>query len=211
MKMNLQNATKVALTSLLLCTPALITSPAISVSATTSSHKPNWHTDKSWSKKLANAGYVFKLPYAQKGALYKNNGTSYSKKTLQKIINQNILFKVKNVKVIHNGVSVNLVSKDGKYKGYTTYVNAIYNKNLLNEDLQPLIKAELSVMHAKDNGKPTEKLLSRAKTLAAGLTGQNRKIALTSIKQLKQFIKRGTMAETPVLLIGKYPGDLLSE
>lgn len=203
--------TKAALVSVLFCAPIVAASPASNVSATTNSHKAGWHTNKSWSKRLAKAGYVFRLTNASKGALYRNNGKSYSKKILRKIINNNTLFKVEQVRIIHNGVFVSLVSKDGKYTGYTTYVNAIYNKDLLNEDLKPLIKAELSVMQAKDNGKPTDELLNQAETLAVELTGHNRKIALTSINQLKGFIKRGTVAETPVLLIGAYPGSALDK
>ncbi|WEV36716.1 hypothetical protein [Lactobacillus sp. ESL0677] len=169
--------------------------------------------DKVWTKKLAKAGYVFELPNSKKGALYKNTaakgGKSYSKKILKRILKQHTLFKVRKLTRVKNGISVDLISKNGKYKGYTTYVNGIYNKNLLNQNLQPLINAELSTMDAKDNNKPTAALLEQAQTLATALTGKDKQIADTSIKQLKCFLKHDDLSETPVLLIGKYPSDLL--
>ncbi|WEV38649.1 hypothetical protein OZX58_07920 [Lactobacillus sp. ESL0680] len=171
-------------------------------------------SSKAWTKKLAEAGYVFELPNSNKGALYKNTaakgGKPYTKKVLEKILKQHTLFKVKKLTKVKNGISVDLVSKNGKYKGYTTYINGIYNKNLSNKDLQPLINAELSAIDAKDNNKPTSALLEQAQTLASGLTGKNKQIADTSIKQLKQFLKHDDLSETPVLLIGKYPSNLLA-
>ncbi|WEV43719.1 hypothetical protein OZX56_00325 [Lactobacillus sp. ESL0684] len=176
---------------------------------------PKRVTDKAWTKKLANAGYVFELPHATKGALYKNTaangGKSYSKKVLKKLVKNHTLFKVKRLSTIKNGISVDLVSKDGKYKGYTNYINGIRNKNLSNKALQPLIKAELRVMTAKDSNEPTSDLLNQVQVLASKLTGKNRKIANTSVKQLKQFLKNNTLSETPVLLIGKYPDGSLEK
>lgn len=171
-------------------------------------------TNKAWTKKLAKAGYVFVLPHAGKGVLYKNTaakgGKSYSRKVLKKLVKNHTLFKVRKLTTIKNSISVDLISKDGKYKGYTNYVNGIYNKNLFNKDLQPLINAELKVMDAKDNNEPTSALLEQAQTLASELTGKNKQIADTSIKQLKRYLKHKDISETPILLIGKYPGDLLA-
>lgn len=163
------------------------------------------YSQKTLSKKFAQAGYVFKLTDATKGALYKSTGKPYSTKVIKKIVKNNTLFKVKKVWSIHNGMFVDLVSKDGKYKGYTTYLTGIYNKNTEDEKLKPLVQAELDVTTARDNNKPTAELLAKAETLANELTGYEKKIALTSIKELKEFVKYGTMGEIPVLLIGKYP------
>ena len=163
------------------------------------------YSQKTLSKKFAKAGYVFKLTDATKGALYKSTGKPYSTKVIKKIVKNNTLFKVKKVWSIHNGMFVDLVSKDGKYKGYTTYLTGIYNKNTEDEKLKPLVQAELDVTTARDNNKPTAELLAKAETLANELTGYEKKIALTSIKELKEFVKYGTMGEIPVLLIGKYP------
>lgn len=169
--------------------------------------KPKLVTNKVWTKRLAKAGYVFVLPYAVKGVLYKNTaakgGKSYSRKLLKKLVKNHTLFKVRKLSTIKNGIFVDLISKDGKYKGYTTYVNGIYNKNLFSKDLQPLINSELKVMAAKDNNEPTSALLEQAQTLASELTGKNKQIADTSIKQLKRYLKHSDLSETPVLLIGK--------
>ena len=171
----------------------------------TSAEKLFHYSQKTLSKKFAKAGYVFKLTDATKGALYKSTGKPYSTKVIKKIVKNNTLFKVKKVWSIHNGMFVDLVSKDGKYKGSTTYLTGIYNKNTEDEKLQPLVQAELDVTTARDNNKPTAELLAKAETLANELTGHEKKIALTSIKELKEFVKYGTMGEIPVLLIGKYP------
>lgn len=65
-------------------------------------------------------------------------------------------------------------------------------------------------MEAKDNNEPTSALLEQAQTLASELTGKNKQIADTSIKQIKRYLKHKDISETPILLIGKYPGDLLA-
>ncbi|BDR61083.1 hypothetical protein [Lactobacillus xylocopicola] len=209
----MKKVAKVLLTALLLAVSVAVSFPTNNVIAADAKTPKavRYDTDKAWTRKLAKAGYVFMLPNADKGALIKANGNSYSKKTLNKIVNNFTLFKVKRIKSVHNGVFADLVSKNGKYKGSTTYVNGFYNKNLLNEKLELLINVELTVMNAKDLGKPTDGLLTQAEAIAAGLTGQNKKIALTSIRQLKDYIKWGTMAETPVLLVGRYPGNVLEE
>ncbi|WEV44192.1 hypothetical protein OZX56_02895 [Lactobacillus sp. ESL0684] len=180
----------------------------ISAQAETTRHL----SDKAWTKKLANAGYVFELPDATKGALYKNTaakgGKSYSKKVLKKLVKNHTLFKVKKLSTVKNGISVDLVSKDGKYKGYTNYINGIYNKNLLNKKLQPLINLELKAIDEKDK-KVAKADVAKVSKLAKQLTGKNKKVANTSINQLKQFLKNKDLSETPVLLIGKYPGNIL--
>ena len=143
--------------------------------------------------------------------MYKPNGKPYGKKSLKKIVKSNTLFKVKKVRLIHNNVFVDLVSKNGKLKGYTSYINGIYNRNLDNPKLLPLIEAELGVMTAKVNQNPTADLLGQAQNEAAKLTGKEKKIADLSLKQLKEFVEYGTVAETPVLLIGRYPGSVVEK
>ncbi|MDF7671747.1 hypothetical protein PT281_00410 [Lactobacillus sp. ESL0701] len=197
---------KLILTAVLMTTTLSITDLTSKTTVSAQSILSSSLSSKAWTKKLAKAGYVFELPNSSKGALYKNTaakgGKPYTKKVLERILNQHTLFKVKKLTKVKNGISVDLVSKNGKYKGYTTYINGIYNKNLSNKDLQPLINVELSVMEAKDNNKPTSVLLEQVQTLASGLTGKNKQIADTSIKQLKQFLKHDDLSETPVLLIG---------
>ncbi|WP_223894463.1 hypothetical protein [Lactobacillus helsingborgensis] len=207
MKFKLHSLSKTFIAAVLLSVPVGSTLAVNNVFAKTDVVKaaPYHYSNKDLTNKFSRAGYVFKLIDAEDGALIKTNGKSYSPKVLQKIVKNNTLFKVKKVRPIHNGMLVDLVSKDGKYKGTTVYLNGIYNKHAHDKKLQPLIKAELSVMTAKDNKKPTAKLLGKAEALANKLTGREKKIALTSIKQVKEFIKYGTLGEIPVLLIGLYP------
>lgn len=214
MKLKLVRISKIALAAVLLCAPiAAVATSSNVISAKTAANKktPYHYSTKAWTKKLAKAGYSFKLPNAAKGALYKPNGKPYGKKSLKKIVKSNTLFKVKKVRLIHNNVFVDLVSKNGKFKGYTSYINGIYNKNLDNPKLQPLIEAELGVMTAKVNQNPTADLLGQAQNEAAKLTGKEKKIADLSLKQLKEFVEYGTVAETPVLLIGRYPGSVVEK
>ena len=207
MKKDFHKFSKTVIAAALLSLPvgAVFSVNNVNAKTVTSAEKLFHYSQKTLSKKFAKAGYVFKLTDATKGALYKSTGKPYSTKVIKKIVKNNTLFKVKKVWSIHNGMFVDLVSKDGKYKGYTTYLTGIYNKNTEDEKLQPLVQAELDVTTARDNNKPTAELLAKAETLANELTGYEKKIALTSIKELKEFVKYGTMGEIPVLLIGKYP------
>lgn len=207
MKKDFHKFSKTIIAAALLSVPvgAVFSVNNVNAKTVTSAEKLFHYSQKTLSKKFAKAGYVFKLTDATKGALYKSTGKPYSTKVIKKIVKNNTLFKVKKVWSIHNGMFVDLVSKDGKYKGYTTYLTGIYNKNTEDEKLQPLVQAELDVTTARDNNKPTAELLAKAETLANELTGYEKKIALTSIKELKEFVKYGTMGEIPVLLIGKYP------
>lgn len=207
MKKDFHKFSKTVIAAALLSLPvgAVFSVNNVGAKTVTSAEKLFHYSQKTLSKKFAKAGYVFKLTDATKGALYKSTGKPYSTKVIKKIVKNNTLFKVKKVWSIHNGMFVDLVSKDGKYKGYTTYLTGIYNKNTEDEKLKPLVQAELDVTTARDNNKPTAELLAKAETLANELTGYEKKIALTSIKELKEFVKYGTMGEIPVLLIGKYP------
>lgn len=207
MKKDFHKFSKTVIAAALLSLPvgAVFSVNNVEAKTVTSAETVFHYSQKTLSKKFAKAGYVFKLTDATKGALYKSTGKPYSTKVIKKIVKNNTLFKVKKVWSIHNGMFVDLVSKDGKYKGYTTYLTGIYNKNTEDEKLKPLVQAELDVTTARDNNKPTAELLAKAETLANELTGHEKKIALTSIKELKEFVKYGTMGEIPVLLIGKYP------
>ncbi|MCO6534603.1 hypothetical protein [Lactobacillus sp.] len=206
MKTGIKKVTKLAVLTALCGIANSTILPASDVAAATTVKAP-YSTAKKWTTKLAKAGYVFELPNAVKGALYHQSGKPYRQKTLKKIVKNQTLFKVKRVNKIHNGVSVDLVSKNGKYKGNTVYINGILNHNSKIKELQPLIKAELRVMEARGDQRPTAELLKQVEQIATGLTGKNKQLALTSIKQLKEFIKYGTMAETPDLLIGSWPND----
>lgn len=128
MKTGIKKVTKLAVLTALCGIANSTILPASDVAAATTVKAP-YSTAKKWTAKLAKAGYVFELPNAEKGALYHQSGKPYRQKTLKKIVKNQTLFKVKRVNKIHNGVSVDLVSKNGKYKGNTVYINGILNHN----------------------------------------------------------------------------------
>ena len=164
-------------------------------------------SDKTWSKKLAKAGYVFKLTKdevsADGGLFQKKHGLSkdYSVKYAKKIFAKNMLFKIDRVKSEKNGSSVHIVSKNGKYKFWTNFLTGTYNVNGLRKALKPLIKAEAEVIHTTSKEKKT-KMLVTAEKLANKLKGSDKKLAQESITQLKQWIDNEVYANIPVLLIG---------
>ena len=164
-------------------------------------------SDKTWSNKLAKAGYVFKLTKdevsADGGLFQKKHGLSkdYSLKYAKKIFAKNMLFKIDRVKSEKNGSSVHIVSQNGKYKFWTNFLTGTYNVNGLRKALKPLIKAEAEVIHTTSKEKKT-KMLVTAEKLANKLKGSDKKLAQESIIQLKQWIDNEVYANIPVLLIG---------
>lgn len=159
--------------------------------------------NEAWTNKLAKAGYTFKLAKgAGKDSLYPElNAKPYSKKYVQKLVKKNVVFKIDQAKEIKNGSFVHLVSKNGKYHGWTDFASGVYNKRKTVKALKPLIKAEKKVISATDT-KKAEQYFGKAKKLAAKLTGHNKKLAKTSIKQLQEWLNSPTYANLPVLLIG---------
>ena len=140
-------------------------------------------SDKTWSNKLAKAGYVFKLTKdevsADGGLFQKKHGLSkdYSVKYAKKIFAKNMLFKIDRVKSEKNGSSVHIVSQNGKYKFWTNFLTGTYNVNGLRKALKPLIKAEAEVIHTTSKEKKT-KMLVTAEKLANKLKGSDKKFLL---------------------------------
>ena len=135
-------------------------------------------SDKTWSKKLAKAGYVFKL-------------------TKDEVSADGGLFQRKNGSLVH------IVSQNGKYKFWTNFLTGTYNVNGLRKALKPLIKAEAEVIHTTSKEKKT-KMLVTAEKLANKLKGSDKKLAQESIIQLKQWIDNKVFANIPTLLIGNF-------
>ena len=166
-------------------------------------------SDKTWSNKLAKAGYVFKLTKdevsADGGLFQKKHGLSkdYSVKYAKKIFAKNMLFKIDRVKSEKNGSSVHIVSQNGKYKFWTNFLTGTYNVNGLRKALKPLIKAEAEVIHTTPKEKIAKKLVT-AEKLANKLKGSDKKLAQESIIQLKQWIDNKVFANIPTLLIGNF-------
>ena len=166
-------------------------------------------SDKTWSNKLAKAGYVFKLAKniaTTDGGLYqRKNGLlkDYSLKYAKKIFAKNMLFKIDRVKSEKNGSSVHIVSKNGKYKFWTNFLTGTYNVNGLRKSLKPLIKTEVEMITNTPKEKIAKKLVT-AEKLANKLKGSDKKLAQESITQLKQWIDNEVFANIPTLLIGSF-------
>ena len=166
-------------------------------------------SDKTWSSKLAKAGYVFKLAKdevsADGGLFQRKNGLvkEYSVKYAKKIFAKNMLFKIDRVKSEKNGSSVHIVSKNGKYKFWTNFLTGTYNVNGLRKALKPLIKTEVEMITNTPKEKIAKKLVT-AEKLANKLKGSDKKLAQESITQLKQWIDNKVFANIPTLLIGNF-------
>ena len=166
-------------------------------------------SDKTWSSKLAKAGYVFKLAKdevsADGGLFQRKNGLvkEYSVKYAKKIFAKNMLFKIDRVKSEKNGSSVHIVSQNGKYKFWTNFLTGTYNVNGLRKALKPLIKTEVEMITNTPKEKIAKKLVT-AEKLANKLKGSDKKLAQESIIQLKQWIDNKVFANIPTLLIGNF-------
>jgi len=164
-------------------------------------------SDKTWSSKLAKAGYVFKLAKdevsADGGLFQRKNGLAkeYSVKYAKKIFAKNMLFKIDRAISIKNGSLVHIVSQNGKYKFWTNFLTGTYNVNGLRKALKPLIKTEVEMITNTPKEKIAKKLVT-AEKLANKLKGSDKKLAQESITQLKQWIDNEVFANIPVLLIG---------
>ena len=166
-------------------------------------------SDKTWSSKLAKAGYVFKLAKdevsADGGLFQRKNGLvkEYSVKYAKKIFAKNMLFKIDRVKSEKNGSLVHIVSQNGKYKFWTNFLTGTYNVNGLRKALKPLIKTEVEMITNTPKEKIAKKLVT-AEKLANKLKGSDKKLAQESIIQLKQWIDNKVFANIPTLLIGNF-------
>ena len=166
-------------------------------------------SDKTWSSKLAKAGYVFKLAKdevsADGGLFQRKNGLvkEYSVKYAKKIFAKNMLFKIDRAISVENGSLVHIVSQNGKYKFWTNFLTGTYNVNGLRKALKPLIKTEVEMITNTPKEKIAKKLVT-AEKLANKLKGSDKKLAQESITQLKQWIDNKVFANIPTLLIGNF-------
>ena len=166
-------------------------------------------SDKTWSNKLAKAGYVFKLTKdvaTDDGGLFqRKNGLlkEYSLKYAKKVFAKNMLFKIDRAISIENGSLVHIVSQNGKYKFWTNFLTGTYNVNGHRKSLKPLIKIEAEIVTNTSKEKIAEKLVT-AEKLANKLKGSDKKLAQESITQLKQWIDNKVYANIPTLLIGNF-------
>ena len=99
------------------------------------------------------------------------------------------------------------VSESGKYRGWVDDTT-LYNKHYTDKSLQPVIKMEKKAINVlggaptttKANRERSRRYLSKALLNAQQLHGNERKIAINSVKQTKSYVKTFNVARTPTLL-----------
>lgn len=164
-------------------------------------------TDKQASKRLAKAGYVFCLNRDARMSVHAHKAEILPKKEVEQLANNQVLFKVDRVSSLRNGVQVHLVDQTGQYKGWVNIVSDLFNINSEKKSLQPLIKAELKVMDYADimNMKAAKKQMKKVTKIASKLTGNDKAIGQTSVKELQKWLGAMEYKDIPALLIGEYP------
>lgn len=164
-----------------------------------------------WTNKLSQENYVFKLK--KHAVVFSEFGqsktTAYDQKFIQSLIDKNVHFKITEAITPKNGAIVHIVDKTGKIQGWVSPISDIYNINSKRKSLRPLVKAELKAMNLQDKKqkKLALKSLSKAEKISKKLHSKNKKIAKTSIKQLKTWMKQEKYQNIPTLLIGEYPNN----
>lgn len=164
-----------------------------------------------WTNKLSQENYVFKLK--KHAVVFSEFGqsktTAYDQKFIQSLIDKNVHFKITEAMTPKNGAIVHIVDKTGKIQGWVSPISDIYNINSKRKSLRPLVKAELKAMNLQDKKqkKLALKSLSKAEKISKKLHSKNKKIAKTSIKQLKTWMKQEKYQNIPTLLIGEYPNN----
>ena len=194
-----------AVTLFSIATGALAT--AVVDASSNTEQKQEGKTDKQASKRLAKAGYVFRLNQDARISLHAHKAATLPKEEVKQLINDRVLFKIDQVSSLRNGVQVHLVDQTGKHQGWVNIVSDLYNINSKKKGLRPLIKAELKVMDYADimNMKAAKKQMKKVTKIANKLTGTDKAIGQTSVKELQKWLGAMEYKDIPALLIGEYP------
>lgn len=165
------------------------------------------------AKRLKKAGYVFQL--TKTATLFpkftENMDKPYDKKFVKKLIDKKVLFKVTEFGTARTCLLAHIVDKSGKYQGWVSLMSEdINNINANKKAFKPLVKAELRARNlAFDKGKKAAmKAMSQVQTEVKKLHGKNKKIGMTSVKQLNKWITYrggdGAYKYIPTLVFGKF-------
>ena len=176
--------------------------------STSEESKQEAKTDEKASIRLAKAGYVFRLNHDATISLKAHQAAHLPKAEVEKLVNDQVLFKVDQVSSLRNGVQVHIVDQTGQAKGWVNIVSDLYNVNAQKKSLKKLIKAELKVMDYCDimQMKSAKKQFKKVTKLADQVKDPNEQaIAKTSIKELKKWMGQLEYKDIPALLIGLYP------
>lgn len=159
------------------------------------------------SKRLARAGYTFRLsPHA---VMYHQIGKqpAFEKSTRAQLTDPKTLFKIIALRSDNNTVMAAIIDRSGEHYGWVNLTSALYNIRALEWKLRPLVAAELNLMRLKDSsGKQIAlKQLPQVQKEIQKLSPRNKQSGEVSLRELMQWLEYSNDLHIPSLLIGKYP------
>lgn len=97
--------------------------------STSEESKQEAKTDEKASIRLAKAAYVFRLNQDATISLKAHQAAHLPKAEVEKLVNDQVPFKVNQVSSLRNGVQVHVVDQTGQAKGWVNIVSDLYNVN----------------------------------------------------------------------------------
>lgn len=171
----------------------------------------------SWGLQLSKEGYVFRLdPDRNNDGLWseptgKNRYRITTHKTLRQLIHRQTNFKIYRVWQYQNGLQYKVVSQSGRYRGWIDHAG-VYNKYSLDPQLQLIIRQEKRVINSVNAKYPNtthyhqvdfkkyQNDLIRATKIAQNLNGNQKTVALKSLKEVKEYLKDRRSDQVPTIL-----------
>lgn len=161
--------------------------------------------DKNWTNRLAKNGYVFQIVGSGDGfknVLMKHNPNKtpfkyYSSDYVSNLSHNKYGFKIKNIWEYKNGVLYEIISKNGKYKGWINSEN-LYNKNLNSKSLSQFSKKEIDFTNNMLSIKTLNKDINK-------FSGRNKKLAQESLKEAKKYKSDQSEKNFPALFFANNP------
>lgn len=120
----------------------------------------------------------------------------YNSKIVNKAINNKIRFEVIKIDDYKNGISYEVKDHSGNIQGWTNF-NSIRDENINKKQLKNFINAEIKFV---DGNKAIK--VSYLYKLANQLSGNNKQLALESIKEAIPYEQSHSLLEIPTLLQG---------
>ncbi len=190
----------------LLATGAIATAK-IDAAAKANQNLKEAKTDRIAEKRLAKAGYVFRLNKDARMSVHAHQVETLPKAEVRQLIDNQVLFKIDQVSSLRNGVQVHLVDQTAKHRGWVNIVSDLYNINSERQSLHQLIKAELKVMDNADimKMKAAKKQMKKVTKIASHLRHKDKKIGKASVRELENWLTEIEYKNIPALLIGEYP------
>ncbi|MCF6515457.1 hypothetical protein GSH19_04735 [Lactobacillus sp. S2-2] len=120
----------------------------------------------------------------------------YNSKIVNKAINNKTKFEVMKIDDYKNGISYEVRDHAGNIQGWTNF-NSIRDENINKKQLKNFINAEIKFVDGNKNIK-----VSYLYKLANQLKGNNKQLALESIKEAIPYKQSHSLLEIPTLLQG---------